>query len=163
MDWVYTVGTEKPQPIVVEPTKQKTGGFFSSLFSGLAGANTPQRTPTPLVTPAVTEADLLLINESNVVLTIFTAEVDVQLTKKMSAELHRSTKKNPPAKVKYQLIYVSSTISPFVIKPWLTMRRPEKTRTMPVRRRMKHNQKQLEVCSRVLELTWMGRFTLLTW
>lgn len=109
MKWVYTVGTEKPQPVVVEQIKQKAGGFFSSLFSGLAGVNTPPRAPTPLVTPIVEEIDLLSVNESNVVLTIFTAEVDVQLTKKMSAELHRSTKKNPPPKVKYQLIYVSPT------------------------------------------------------
>jgi hypothetical protein len=106
MNWVYTVGSEKPQPVVVEQIKQKTGNFFSSLLSGLGGASTPQRTPTPLPTPATNEADLVKINESNVVLSIFTAEVDVQLTKKMSAELHRSTKKNPPSKVKYQLIYV---------------------------------------------------------
>lgn len=103
MNWVYTVGSEKPQPVVIEQIKQKTGGFFSSLFSGLG---TPQRSPTPIITPAADEADLVKINESNVVLSIFTAEVDVQLTKKMSAELHRSTKKNPPSKVKYQLIYV---------------------------------------------------------
>jgi Protein of unknown function (DUF3684) len=106
MNWVYTVGSEKPQPVVIEQIKRKTGGFFSSLFSSLGGANPPQRTPTPTITPAVNEADLVKINESNVVLSIFTPEVDVQLTKKMSAEMHWSTKKNPPSKVKYQLIYV---------------------------------------------------------
>jgi hypothetical protein len=110
MNWVYTVGTEKPQAVAVDQLKPKTGGFFSSLFSNLTGSNTPQRIPTPLP-PRIEEADLLLINESNVVLSIFTADIDVQLTKKMASELHRSTKKNPPSKVKYELIYASSPIS----------------------------------------------------
>jgi hypothetical protein len=106
MNWVYTVGSEKPRHTAVEQIKQKTDDLISSLSSGLGGENTSQRTPTSIISPAAIEADLVKINESNVAVSIFTAEVDVQLTEKMSAELHRSTKKNPPSKVKYQLIYV---------------------------------------------------------
>ena len=53
--------------------------------------------------------NLLETNSSNVVLTIFAANVDVRLDKKMTAELLRSTKKNPPSRLRYELIYVSST------------------------------------------------------
>ena len=45
---------------------------------------------------------------SSVVLTIFAANVDVRLDKKMTAELLRSTKKNPPSRLRYELIYVRS-------------------------------------------------------
>lgn len=41
-------------------------------------------------------------------LSVFSAEVDVKLNMKMASELHRSTKKNPPSKLKYELIYVGS-------------------------------------------------------
>jgi hypothetical protein len=41
-------------------------------------------------------------------LTVFTAEVKVELDEKRSAELLRSTKKQPPSQLKYGLIYVSS-------------------------------------------------------
>ena len=106
MNWVYSTGTEKPkQAPVVEQIKSKTG-FFSSLF-GLGGSNTPQRAPSPLPPqPAINEAEYLKVGQSSVVLTIFTAEVDVKLSQKVSAEIHRSTKKNPPRALKYELIYV---------------------------------------------------------
>ena len=47
---------------------------------------------------------------SSVVLTIFAANVDVRLDKKMTAELLRSTKKNPPSRLRYELIYVRSHV-----------------------------------------------------
>jgi len=53
--------------------------------------------------------NLLEAHSSNIVLTIFTANVDVRLDKKMSEELLRSTKKNPPSRLRYELIYVSPT------------------------------------------------------
>ena len=43
---------------------------------------------------------------SHVTLSIFRGEVDVTLTQKLIAELHRSTKKNPPTKMVLELIYV---------------------------------------------------------
>jgi len=69
-------------------------GFFSSLFA-VFGASSPNH---------------LEANSSNIVLTIFAANVDVRLDKKMTAELLRSTKKNPPSRLRYELIYVSSTL-----------------------------------------------------
>jgi hypothetical protein len=103
MRWVYSTGTSKP--VVPQPTKRS--GFFSSL--SLFGITTPQRVPTPL--PPVKTAELLEIRETNVTLTIFSAEVDVKLDKKMTTELYRSTKKNPPSKLKYELIYVCDSSS----------------------------------------------------
>jgi len=106
MNWVYSTGTEKPKQVpVIEQIKPKAG-FFSSLF-GLGGGNTPQRASSPLPPQQViNEAEYPKIGQSSVVLTIFTAEVDVKLNQKISAELHRSTKKNPPSALKYELIYV---------------------------------------------------------
>ncbi|KAF9644423.1 hypothetical protein BDM02DRAFT_3272450 [Thelephora ganbajun] len=104
MNWVYSTGTEKPKPVpIIEQIKSKTG-FFSSLF-GLSGGSTPQRAPSPLPQLAITEAEYLKVGQSTVVLAIFTAEVDVKLSQKISVELHRSTKKNPPRALKYELIY----------------------------------------------------------
>ena len=79
MNWVYSTGTEKPkQALVVEQIKPGT----------------------------INEAEYLKVNQSSVVLTIFTAEVDVKLSQKVSGELLRSTRKNPPRALKYELIYV---------------------------------------------------------
>lgn len=115
MKWVYSVGTEKPKPVpVVEQAKLKTG-FFSSLFG--FGGGTPQRVPSPLPPqPIIDEAEYLKVDQSSVVLRIFMAEVDVKLTQKISAELHRSTKKNPPRALKYELIYVSRPFTAPIIK-----------------------------------------------
>ncbi|EIN13823.1 hypothetical protein PUNSTDRAFT_117488 [Punctularia strigosozonata HHB-11173 SS5] len=113
MRWVHTVGTDKPPPPAkqrqqAKPSAQTSGGFFSSLFSSL-GVSTPQRSNTPLPPapplPKPKEVDLTENIDSSVVLTIFSADVEVKLDKKMTAELVRSTKKNPPSRMKYELIY----------------------------------------------------------
>ncbi|RPD65851.1 hypothetical protein L226DRAFT_529987 [Lentinus tigrinus ALCF2SS1-7] len=108
MQWVYMAGTEKPQ-LKKEPPKPAAGGggFFSSLFSSLTGsAGAPSRTHTPAPAPSpVPQVDPKTIIASNVVLSIFAADVSVKLDKKMIAELNRSTKKNPPTRMKYELIY----------------------------------------------------------
>ena len=111
MQWVYMAGTEKPQP-KKEPPKPATGGggFFSSLFSSITGSGAPSRTMTPTPAPSpVPQIDPRTIVESNVVLSIFAADVVVRLDKKMITELNRSTKKNPPTRMKYELIYVRTT------------------------------------------------------
>jgi hypothetical protein len=54
--------------------------------------------------------NLLEANSSNVVLTIFAANVDVRVDKKMTGELLRSTLKKPPSRLRYELIYVSTTV-----------------------------------------------------
>ena len=101
MKWVYSAGTEKCT-IIEHPN----AGLFSSLFG--FGRSTPQRAPSPLPPPVIKETEYLKVDQSNVVLTIFTADVEVKLSQKLSTELLRSTKKNPPRALKYELIYVSS-------------------------------------------------------
>ena len=108
--WVYTVGSEKPLPKIdaLKAVSHQTSGFFSSLFAGF-GSSTPRRmpTPAPVVPKESIKINLLEAHSSSVVLTIFIANVDVRLNKKMTAELQRSTKKNPPSRLRYELIYVS--------------------------------------------------------
>lgn len=109
--WVYTVGSENPwatsRTDTLKVVSHQASGFFSSLFSGFGGggSSTPRRSPTPA--PAVPKEPINLLEAplSSVVLTIFAAEVDVRLDKKMTAELLRSTKKNPPSRLRYELIY----------------------------------------------------------
>ena len=49
------------------------------------------------------------MTKSHVILTIFGADVEVKLDRKLAAELQRSTKKNPPQRMSLDLIYVSGT------------------------------------------------------
>ncbi|TFK45667.1 hypothetical protein OE88DRAFT_1668942 [Heliocybe sulcata] len=107
--WVYSAGTEKPPPVIVQAKSKQapsSGGFFSNLFSSLG--STPSRASTPVPQPPPKpqpQVNLLEVNESSVTLSIFTADVEVKLDKKLEKELYRSTKKNPPARLKYELIY----------------------------------------------------------
>lgn len=111
MRWVYNSGSEKPPPPPTVSTKPASqGGFFSSMFSAFGGGVTPQRTPTPLPVVPAKVVNPRTISDTSVSLTIFAADVDVKLDKKIAAELHRSTKKNPPSKMKYELIYVSGCL-----------------------------------------------------
>lgn len=108
---VYTGGSEKKPPSRPESRAAKVPtntGFFSSLFSSLSASTTPiaPRTPPPLPPPSFEPPDPMGAVASHVILSIFCGEVEVSLTKKMTAELHRSTKKNPPTKMKLELIYV---------------------------------------------------------
>ncbi len=83
-------------------SRRFTAGFSSSLFTNLVGS-----VPPPPEEPK-TVIDPRQIRVTSVAMSIFSADVDVRLDKKLSAELHRSTKKNPPSKLKYELIYVST-------------------------------------------------------
>ncbi|KAI0299353.1 hypothetical protein B0F90DRAFT_1810632 [Multifurca ochricompacta] len=107
--WVYTVGSEKfsaaSRTDTLKAVSHQASGFFSSLFAGFGGSSTQRRTPTPVPAMPKESTNLLEIHSSSVVLTIFTANVDVRLNKKMTAELLRSTKKNPPSRLRYELIY----------------------------------------------------------
>ncbi|KAG6820876.1 hypothetical protein H0H93_010220 [Arthromyces matolae] len=104
MQWVYTSGSEKKRPMSVFKSKTNAGSFFSSLFA-FAANSAPQRQSTPL--PSAKDIDPSTVNETSVSLSIFSAEVDVTLGKKIAGELYRSTKKNPPTKLKYELIYTA--------------------------------------------------------
>ena len=53
--------------------------------------------------------NFLEATSSNIVLTIFTANVEVRLDDKMKGELLRSTLKELPSQLRYELIYVSTT------------------------------------------------------
>ncbi|KAH9953159.1 hypothetical protein BC827DRAFT_1380025 [Russula dissimulans] len=107
--WVYTVGSEKPsaasKTATLKTASHQASGFFGSLFAGFGGSSTPRRTPTPVPVVPTTSTNLLEAHPSNVTLSIFSANVDVRLNKKMTAELLRSTKKNPPSRLRYELIY----------------------------------------------------------
>lgn len=162
MRWVYSSGSEKkpkPRPVPLKLSKPAgAGSFFSSLFTSLSGNATPQRSITPL--PVVEKVvDPLTINETSVSLSIFSADVDVRLNKKVAAELHRSTKKNPPNKLKYDLIYVSNLgtfdyqQSPNFGKPRLL-----KTNMMPARKKTRSNLTLQGVFSRACARTLMGMF-----
>lgn len=155
MNWVYSTGTEKPKQVtVIEQIKPKAG-FFSSLF-GLGGGNTPRRAPSPLPPqPAINEAEYLKVGRSSVVLTIFTAEVDVKLSQKISTELHRSTKKNPPRALKYELIYVGHSL-PLVTKDADMRFRRARMSTMQARKRMTLSPRQQAVFSKACVRTWTG-------
>ncbi|KIL68939.1 hypothetical protein M378DRAFT_21839 [Amanita muscaria Koide BX008] len=101
MQWVYSTWKEKPQ-LAAEPMAS-AGGFFSSFFSALS-----KRTVTDLpVKPPPELSDPLTVNLTNLTLSIFSADVDVRLDQKLAKALHRSTLKDPPHKLKYQLIYTS--------------------------------------------------------
>ncbi|KAK0195282.1 hypothetical protein F5146DRAFT_1100835 [Armillaria mellea] len=82
---------------------QVHSGFFSSLFTNFVGSvPPPPKEPKKVINPRQ-------VRVTSVALSIFSADVDVRLDKKLSAELHRSTKKNPPSKLKYELIYGHAT------------------------------------------------------
>jgi hypothetical protein len=103
MRWVYSVGTQKP---AIRSPVRPTANFFTSIF----GFGTPRRTPSPLP-QSEKKLNLLDVNVVNVTLEILTADVNVNLDRKMKEALHRSTKKNPPSRLKYELIYVSEPAS----------------------------------------------------
>ena len=164
MNWVYSTGTERPKQVtVIEQTKHKTG-FFSSLF-GLGGGSTPQRAPSPLPPqPVVNEAEYLKVGQSSVVLTIFTAEVEIKLSQKISVELHRSTKKNPPRALKYELIYVCRPPPPTSVTRCANIPfRLGRTSTMQARKRITLNQRQRVVFSKACGQTWMGECAFWAW
>jgi hypothetical protein len=106
--WVYNVGSEKPSTRsrrdALNTAKHQTNGFFSPQTDRFEASLTPARLlPKEPI-------DLFEATSSNIVLTIFAANVEVQLDKKMTGELLRSTLKKPPSRLRYELIYVSTTV-----------------------------------------------------
>ena len=117
MKLVYTSGTEKPPvPTALKPI-QKTTGFFSTLLQSFAPSAPPTPQPPPATLPPDPSTKFQLVDTS-ISLSIFSADVDVRLAKKVGDELLRATKKKPPSRVKYQLIYVSYILPPFISWPW---------------------------------------------
>jgi hypothetical protein len=140
--WVYDTGTEKRPPPSDKASKPApVTSFFSSLFSF---ASAPSPTPTP-VAPPEPEKDPLEALVSSVQLSVFAAQVAVQLDKRMSTELERATKKKPPATSTYQLIYVS--VCSFVLHFNTSDRffRQERMSTMQVNKKTRKSSKAPEV------------------
>ncbi|KAG6335719.1 hypothetical protein ID866_3377 [Astraeus odoratus] len=103
MQAVYAVGAEKRPVLPTQPRKSQSG-FFSSLIATFTSTSTSLRQESlPPATPL--SKDLTEVRVTSVTLTIFNAEVNVKVDKKLSAELLRSTKKNPPQQLRYSLIY----------------------------------------------------------
>ncbi|KAH8102310.1 hypothetical protein BXZ70DRAFT_1017278, partial [Cristinia sonorae] len=116
---VYVAGTSKPrrQQAPDPPPKQTTAssGFFSSLFSSFGAsprAVTPAPSPNIVVTKEIQQAreaaeqiKLLEVTETSVLLTVFALDINVKLDDKMRLELQRATKKNPPSRMRLELIY----------------------------------------------------------
>lgn len=59
----------------------------------------------PITIKARIRYEPMRMHETKMDLTVFTAEVDVNTIEKLSKELNRCTKKNPPSRLKYSLIY----------------------------------------------------------
>ncbi len=130
MRCVYTTGSTKPRQPIAKPAPKAasagvTSGFFSSLFPSFTGA--PSRSPTPAVdqTPPTSHEELAAreiearkklqqINETSVLLSIFGADVAVNVDDRLRRELLRATKKNPPSKMRLELIYVGSFLRPYL-------------------------------------------------
>ncbi|KZO98233.1 hypothetical protein CALVIDRAFT_535334 [Calocera viscosa TUFC12733] len=102
--WVYSTGITKPLISIPVPSQSNERGFFSAFFSRKQAAATPPPVPTP---PIQSEPDPFTEIDSNVALNVYSANVDVKLDRKLLQELERATKKRPPSKTVYHLIYTS--------------------------------------------------------
>lgn len=162
MRCVYTTGSSKPRQPIAKPAPKVasagvTSGFFSSLFSSFTGA--PSRSPTPAIeTPVASHEELAVkeiearkklqqINETSVLLSIFGADMTVNVDDRLRRELLRATKKNPPGRMRLELIYVCNFLRAY---RFLTSssQRPERMSMMPVGRKMRGSRKQRGVYSK---------------
>ncbi len=115
---VYRGGSSKPPKALPAPAasegRQTQKAFWSSLMTSLltpssSGAQAQLAAPTPTPPPFEdVPLDPEEVITSSIRLTVFTAQANVSLDKKLTDELLRSTKKNPPKTVRYSLIYVSA-------------------------------------------------------
>ena len=120
VELVCKVGSEKPPVMsktdILKSLTQEASGFFSPLSDGFEVSPMPQGTPTQAPAAHKESTHLLEANSSNVDLTIFAANVDVRVDQKMAGELVRATKKDPPSRLRYQLIYVSFTVLKHILE-----------------------------------------------
>jgi hypothetical protein len=106
MQCVYAAGTSKPLPPSIAKTSKPPGhGHLLLKFFNPTNGSASQPVVTSL--PSKLSGRGLTMAVTKVTLSVFTANVDVQLEAKMASELQRSIKKNPPSKLKYDLVYVS--------------------------------------------------------
>lgn len=169
---VYVAGSSKPRRQVVKPAPKAeaaaSSGFFSSLFSSLTSApRSPVPTPSPnaVVTKEIEQAreaaeqiKLLEVTETSVLLSVFAVDIDVKLDEKMRQELQRATKKNPPSRMRLELIYVSRIYMRVNKLYDLALCRPERMNTMRARRRIASNPRPQAVYSKDYVRTSMGEW-----
>jgi hypothetical protein len=135
--WVYNVGSKNPfityGADTLKITTHQTSGFLSPQSDPFEASSTP----APILPKE--PINLLEATSASIVLTIFAANVEVQLDKKMTGELLRSTLKKPPNQLRYELIYVSSTALQCVldIGSQFFLRRGRKNMTQASRQRRK--------------------------
>ena len=96
-------------------------------------------------------------------MSIFTADVLVKLDGKMIAELNRSTKKNPPTRMKYELIYVGSVASFCPRHNLMYMNRLERANMTLVRVKTRSMAELRAAFSRAFVRTLMGKPLLSIW
>ncbi|KAL4076679.1 hypothetical protein V8B97DRAFT_2021990 [Scleroderma yunnanense] len=108
MQAVYAAGAEKCSVMHADEPRKPQSGFFTSLVAAFT-IPTPRRQDSP--PPPPVPKDLTELLETSVTLTVFTAEVRVNVDRKLSVELQRSTKKNPPQQLKYNLIYYDLSVA----------------------------------------------------
>ena len=89
-----------PQPLA-SPSKSSKLNLSSLLHLGRRGRPSRVTKTPPQDSPAA-----MGIGEADMSLSMFSATVKVKLEKDMTDELERSTKKKPPPKLKFELIYV---------------------------------------------------------
>jgi hypothetical protein len=107
--WAHIVGSENPSTTsrtdTLKTATHETSGFFSpqsDRFEAAYSMPEPMAPKEPINIFEVTSSDIFL--------TIFAANVEVRLDKKMTEELLRSTLKKPPSRLRYELIFVSTTV-----------------------------------------------------
>jgi hypothetical protein len=136
--WVYNVGSKNPfityGADTLKITTHQTSGFFSPQSDPFEASSTP----APILPKE--PINLLEATSASIVLTIFAANVEVQLDKKMAGELLRSTLKKPPNQLRYELIYVCELYCiTMCSRYWFSvfLRRGGKNMTQASRRRRK--------------------------
>jgi hypothetical protein len=106
--WVDNVGSEEPSTTsrtdILKTATHRTSGFFSPQSDPFEAS----LTPAPMVPKE--PINLFEATSSNIALTIFAAIVEVRLDNNMTGELLRSTSEKPPSQLRYELIYVSTTV-----------------------------------------------------
>ena len=158
MNWVYSTRAAGPQQVpIIEQTELEAQSSSHSFEPGLS-STTKWTAPAPLPQPGISEDEYMEVDQSSLSLTIFTAEVDVELSQKISAELHRSTKKNPPRALKYELIYVRRPTQTPVTRNANTLLRRGRLSMTRARKRVALSPRQWAVFSRACARTWMGEY-----
>jgi Protein of unknown function (DUF3684) len=110
---MYNVGSENfpttHRTDIIETEMRQTSEVFS-LQSDRFEASSTSASMVPKEPINLFEATL-----SSIVLTIFAADVEARLDEKMTGELLRSTLKKPPSRLRYELVYVSTTVVQYVL------------------------------------------------